>query len=94
MRIEDFDSECDVTSPGDITAALSKRDGRGINSFWLSHGSEEYPYISILVKGDIAYVHYFPKHRHPGYASVAEVLGPRPKGTSIFFCTQLKKSGC
>jgi hypothetical protein len=91
MRIEDFDSDNDVTKPVDITAALSKRDGRRINSFWLSHGAEKYPTINIMVKGDLAYVHYFSKRRHPGYASVAKVLGPRPKGTSIFFLYQTEK---
>jgi hypothetical protein len=91
MRIEDFDSEHDVTRPEDITAALSKRDGRGINSFWLSHGAEEFPAINIMVKGELAYVHYFPKHRHPGYASVAKTLGPRPNETSIFYLYPTEK---
>jgi hypothetical protein len=91
MRIEDFDSERDVTRPEDITAALSKRDGRGINSFWLSHGAEKFPAINIMVKGELAYVHYFPKHRHPGYASVAKTLGPRPNETSIFFLDPTEK---
>jgi len=35
MRIQDYDSVCDVTKPADIAAALSKRHGNGINSFWL-----------------------------------------------------------
>jgi hypothetical protein len=91
MRIEDFDSEHDVTRPEDIAAALSKRDGRGINSFSLSHGAEEFPSINIMVKGELAYVHYFPKHRHPGYTSVAKVLGPIQKGTSIFFLYPTEK---
>jgi hypothetical protein len=85
MRIEDFDSKHDVTSPTEIAAALSKRDRRGINSFWLSHGAEERLYIQIMVKGELAYVHYFPKHRHPGFQSVAKAPGPRPNETSIFF---------
>jgi hypothetical protein len=91
MRIEDFDSEHNAASPRDIAAALSKRDGRGINSFWLYHGAEKYPTINIMVKGDLAYVHYFLKHRHPGYASVAKVLGPRPNETSIFFLYPTEK---
>jgi hypothetical protein len=47
MRIEDFDSDHNAASPGDIAAALSKRDGRGINSFWLYHGAES-TQLSIL----------------------------------------------
>ena len=85
MRIEDYDSECEVTDPAGVDAALSKRQGDGLNSFWLSHEPEEFPVINILVKGDLAYVHYFPKDRHPGFASAAKEPGPRPNETSIFF---------
>ena len=85
MKIEDYDSECDVADPADIDAALNKRHGDGLNSFWLSHGAEEFPAINILVKRDIAYVHYFPTEGEPGFASAAEVPGPRPNETSIFF---------
>ena len=91
MRIEDYDSVCDVTKAADIETALSKRHGGGTNSFWLSHKSEEFPTINIMVKGDLAYVHYFPKDRDPGFASVAKVVGPRPNETSIFFVHPTEK---
>src|SRR5579862_1396513 len=91
MRIEDYDSGSEVTDPADIDAALSKRHGDGLNSFWLSHGAEEFPVINILVKGDLAYVHYFPKDRHPGFASAAKELGPRSNETSIFFECPMQK---
>lgn len=76
---------CDVTRPADIEAALSKRHGEGINSFWLSHEAERYPAINLLVKGDLASVHYLPKDRDAGFVSVARVPNPRPDETSIFF---------
>jgi hypothetical protein len=85
MKIQDYDSVCDVMKPADIEATLSKRFGAGRNAFWLSHGNEERPAISILVKGGLAYVHYFPNEDHPGLASVAKLLGPRAYETSIFF---------
>jgi hypothetical protein len=91
MRIEDFDSKHEVTSPADITAALSKRDDRGIHSFWLWHGFEKTPAINILVNGELAYAHYFARYRHPGYASVANAPGPRPSDTSIFFLSPTEK---
>jgi hypothetical protein len=91
MRIQDFDSKHEVASPADITAVLNKRDDRGINSFWLRHGSEKYPAINIMVKGDLAKAHYFPRRGHPGYASVAKSLGPRPNETSIFFVNPTEK---
>jgi hypothetical protein len=91
MRIEDFDSECDVTKPADIEAALSKRHDGGINSFWLSHEAEEFPAINIMVKGGLAYVHYFPQERRAGFASVAEVPGPRPNETSALLLSPTEK---
>jgi hypothetical protein len=92
MRIEDFDSERDVAKPADIGAALSRRHGVGINSFWLSHGAEEFPAINIMVKGDLAYVHYFPERGHAGFASLAKEPGPRPGETSIFFLDPTEKA--
>jgi len=91
MRVEDFDAVHDVTTLADVQAALSKRHDAGINAFWLSHGSKKHPAISILVKGDLAYVHYFPNEDHPGLASVAELPVPRPHETSIFFVSPNEK---
>jgi hypothetical protein len=50
MKIEDYDAVCEAATSQDIEAALSKRHGNGMNTFWLSHGTEEYPYINILAK--------------------------------------------
>jgi hypothetical protein len=91
MRIQDYNSVCDVITPADIEAALSKRHAGGINSFWLSHAAELYPAINIMVKGDLASVHYLPKDRDPGFVSVAKVLGPRANETSIFFVGPTEK---
>jgi hypothetical protein len=85
MMIEDFDTGVDVTKPADVEAALRKRHGVGINSFWLGHMAGEFPAINIVVKGDLAHVHYFQKEDHPGFASVADSPGPRPSDTSVFY---------
>jgi hypothetical protein len=91
MRIEDYDSVCDVLSSQDIEAALSRRHPDGMNSFWLSHGTEEFPYINILANGDLAYVHYFPREGHPGFASVAKGPVDKPRDTSVFFLYPTEK---
>jgi len=85
MRIEDYDTVWDVTSPADIATAMRTRHGAGRNAFWLSHGNKEFPSISIMVSGDLAYVHYFPKEGHPGFASVGNLPGLRPGEDSVFF---------
>jgi hypothetical protein len=85
MRIQGNDSVSDATSPLDIEVALSKRDGAGRNSFWLSHGAELYPVINILAKGDLAYLGYFPSDGHPGFASVCRSLKLSPGGYTTFY---------
>jgi len=91
MRIQDYDSVCDVTNPADIEAALSKRHDGGINSFWLSHGTELFPTIGMLVKGSLANVHYIPKDRDAGFTSVAKMLDSRFEASSL--CARLKRFG-
>jgi hypothetical protein len=85
MKIQDNESETNVTSSRDIEAALSKRQGSGRNSFWLSHGTELYPVISVLVNGDLAYLEYFPSDGHPGFTSVGGSLDLSPGGHTAFF---------
>jgi hypothetical protein len=84
MRIEDYESKCDLTAPADIAAALSKRYG-GRNTFWLFHGNEQRPELNILVSGDLAYAHFFPKEGHPGYRSVGTLQNLRPGEDTVFF---------
>jgi hypothetical protein len=85
MRIEDYDTVWNVTKPTDIEAALFIRHGAGRNAFWLSPGSEEFPSINIMVSGDLAYILYFPKKRHPGFASIGTVPSLRSGGETSFF---------
>ena len=90
MRITDFDtpfldSAPDVTARLEIESVLKKRDDAGMNCFWLSHGTEKFPAINIMVNGDLAYVHYFPEERHPGYASVGGLSNLTRGGITNFF---------
>jgi hypothetical protein len=85
MKIHDYDAAWDVTKPADIELALNRRHGTGRNAFWLSHGSKQFPAINIMVNGELAYVHYFPKEQHPGFASVGTVPGLRPGEETGFF---------
>ncbi len=85
MRIEDYDSVWNVTKPAEIELALTIRHGAGRNAFWLSHGTEDFPSINIMVNGDLAYVHYFPKKQHPGYASMGTLPSLISGGDTSFF---------
>ena len=85
MKIHDYDTVWDVTKPADIEVALRKRHGAGRNAFWLSRGSNEFPTINIMVNGDIAYIHYLPERRHPGFSSIGMVPGLKSGEESVFF---------
>jgi hypothetical protein len=85
MRIQDYNTVWNVTSPAEIEAALRTRHGAGRNAFWLSPRPKEFPKINILVMGELAYVHYFPARRNPGYASIGTVPGLEPGEETVFF---------
>jgi hypothetical protein len=89
MRIQDYDSVCDVTTHADIEKALGKRHA-GHNEFWLSHGAELHPAMSILVNGDLASIHYFPTERNPGFASVGGLQNVEPTEV-VFFVSPTEK---
>ncbi len=85
MRIQDYDTVWDVTEPAEIEAALRKRHGAGRNAFWLSHGNNEFPTINIMVNGDLAYIHYLPERRHPGFSSIGMAPSLKSGEESVFF---------
>ena len=84
MRIEDFKGAINSTNDDDIERTLAKRYGEGVNEFWLSHIDDRFPAISILAKGDIAALHYFPKDQDPGMTSIGGRLDLEIGGTTTF----------
>jgi hypothetical protein len=85
VKIQDYNTIWDVTKPADIETALSKRHGVGRNPFWLSHGNKRFPAINIMVNGELAYIHYLPKERHPGFASFGMMPNLRAGEETTFF---------
>jgi hypothetical protein len=85
MRVQDFTQILEANNKTELEAALTKRYQNGVNGFWLSRDANKYPVLSILVKGDLASVHYFPKERHPGFTPVGKIEGLKPGGTTTFF---------
>jgi len=90
MRVEDLREASEVINDAQLESLLSKRYGNGANAFWLFGSTEKYPAMSILVKGDLATLHYFPRARHPGYRSIglAAELGLDPEGMSVFYANE------
>ena len=85
MRVEDFYGASDVASITDLESVLRRRYGRGVNSFWLSHADEKNPTLSMLVKGELATLTYFPQESHPGFTSIGKMEGLDPDEMTIFY---------
>jgi hypothetical protein len=90
MRIQEFESVYEADGAADVEAVLTKRYSAA-NAFWLSHGSDKYPVVSILVNGELASLHYFPKECHPGFRSVGTMEGLSPGATATFFMNSLRE---
>lgn len=84
MIVYDFETGFDVANLPDLEAVLRRRHGDGINSFWIGETPGGFPALNIVVKGDLAHVHYFPGGDHPGFASVGWVPGFDPSKTTTF----------
>lgn len=84
MRVVDFRGTDIATDLHELETILSKRYGEGLNAFLLSHHSEKYPTLSILVKGDLAALHYIPREREAGYRSAGKMPDMEPEGIASF----------
>jgi Immunity protein Imm1 len=86
MTVQDFGGVHEIGNLVELEATLMRRYGDGVNGFWLSHGRENYPTISLMVRGDLSYLHYFPTEDHPGFTPTGEELeGSGPGSTTTFY---------
>ena len=84
MKIVDFKDTHVAKGLPELERILLRRHGKGLNAFWLSHESQEYPTLSILVKGDLAALHYIPTEDEAGFRSAGKMPGLEPSGTTSF----------
>jgi len=85
MKLEDFKGAEEINDDVELETALKKRYGNDANSFWLTHKSQKYPSMAVLVKGNLASVNYFPEEDSAGFRSVGNVDGLTPGEMSIFY---------
>jgi hypothetical protein len=88
MKIVDFHGTVVARTDGELEEFLSRRHGEGINAFWLFQEREEYPKLSILVKGDVAHLHYFATEHEVGFRSAGNICGLEQNGTTVFSLSQ------
>ena len=68
MRVEHFGGTDQIHSSAGLCELLKKRYGNDANEFFIS-GKDRYPLLSMLVRGSVACLHYFPREEHPGFIS-------------------------
>ena len=73
MKIADINGVYETNDIHELAEILMKRCADGYNSFWLSHDGEEYPSLSLLVRGDLAELNYVPKEFDAGFSSVGRM---------------------
>lgn len=84
MKVVDIDSSFVVGSVEELERVLLRRHGKDANAFWLSHATQEYPKLSILVNADLAAIHYIPAEFQAGFRSVGKTPGLESRGTTVF----------
>jgi hypothetical protein len=84
LRVSDFADERAANDEAQLESFLTRRYGDGVNAFWLSHDDGEFPTLLILVKADIAYLHYIPGEGHAGFSSVGGIAEMTRGGLTTF----------
>ncbi|HXA70012.1 MAG TPA: hypothetical protein VNW24_06160 [Stellaceae bacterium] len=70
MEVEDLSGTHSVHSIAQLEQLLGVRFKDQENEFWLRADKSDHPALSIMVKGDLAAIHYFPKEGHAGHVSI------------------------
>jgi hypothetical protein len=69
LTMHDFHDAVVLRDAADVRHALGIRYEHGANELWLAHDSRKYPVLAILLRDDVAVLHYFPEERDPGFQS-------------------------
>ena len=73
MNVADINGNHSASDLSELEAILSRRRPGNFNTFWLATESGGFPLLMILVKRDLAVLHYLPVEDLPGLRSMGEV---------------------
>jgi hypothetical protein len=92
MKIQDMSHTIfDTSSKESVEEILLKRHTKGVNAFWLYHEPRKKPLLLILVKNQLANLHYFPDEEHPGFASVGDMRSLPADDFTLFYMRSPKE---
>jgi len=89
MEVNGLDGTHSVHSVAELEQLLGTRFKDQENDFLLTADSSDYPRLSILVKGDLAAIHYFPKDGHAGHVALGGKMNLDPKKMTKFYIGHL-----
>ncbi|MFN0017871.1 MAG: hypothetical protein ACKVP0_06400 [Pirellulaceae bacterium] len=84
MKVVDINGVYQANNFHELETLLMRRCENGLNCFWLSHGDEEYPTLSLLVKDEVASLNYIPKEFDAGFVSVTSMPVLKKGETTTF----------
>jgi hypothetical protein len=84
MEVQNDTTVWEVTSPDELEDILVKGSNSTVNAFYLSHGSDEFPVLLLLLKGEHAWLNYLTKDREPGFVSTGRLMGLDPLQNTRF----------
>lgn len=73
--IIDLDMTQELKDIFELEAFLRRRNHENLNAFKLHHGNVLFPMLDILVKGELAALHYFVEGDDAGYCSTGNKVG-------------------
>ena len=82
MQISFLDGQVTVDSVKEIEDVLQSSSSK--NCFYLNHTDREFPYLNVLIKGNIAVLYFFPENGHPGFVSTGNMLSLDQNGSDSF----------
>ena len=68
--IYNYSQEYKASDPSELERIMSQRHKNGMNEVLLAHDGHDYPVLSILMKDDIAALHYMVEGDRAGFASI------------------------
>jgi hypothetical protein len=92
MRIVDFKGNYQVDRESDIDTAMARRYGDGFNEFFIYREGQEFPYLAILVRVDIATIFFFPEDGHPGFRAFKAQDAARDEENVMFYIADFADS--
>lgn len=84
MRVTDIAGVYQATAIAELERLLMLRIDECYNSFWISQDNTQYPTLSILVKNELATLHFMANEFEAGCRSMGGIEHPDTAGHSVF----------